>query len=154
MKHSGVYVFKWNAQHIGPTCTNILNYNYFSIRIQNAHSAICFMNFAKILTFSYTLHCKLNDLPDKLRTNTTSQFKICCLRDSCERRFTLDIPWYQRKRQIKITISELNFIIINIKVNDNYFNAGTIQLAVLLNSRDIRNYKNSNDFNTTQNSCR
>jgi len=43
----------------------------------------------------------------------------------------------QGKRQIKITISELNFIIINIKVNDNYFNAGIMQLAVPLNFRDI-----------------
>jgi len=43
----------------------------------------------------------------------------------------------QRKRQIKIMISELNFIIINIKVNDSYFNAGIIKLAVLLNFRDI-----------------
>jgi hypothetical protein len=43
----------------------------------------------------------------------------------------------QQKRQIKITISEFNFIIINIKVNDNYFNVGIIKLAVLLNFRDI-----------------
>jgi predicted methyltransferase len=43
----------------------------------------------------------------------------------------------QWKRQIKIMISEFNFIIINIKVDDNYFNAGIIKLAVLLNLRDI-----------------
>lgn len=88
-------VFQRNTQHTGPTCTNILNYYYFSIRIQTAHSAIYFMNFVKILTFSYTLHCKLNNLPDKLcKTNTARQFKICCLRDSWERWFTLDILWY------------------------------------------------------------
>jgi hypothetical protein len=43
----------------------------------------------------------------------------------------------QWKRQIKITISELTFITITTKVNDNYFNAGIIKLAVLLNVRDI-----------------
>jgi len=52
------------------------------------------MKFVKILTFSYTLHCELNDLPGKLKTNTTSQFRTCCLSDSCERWFTLDILWY------------------------------------------------------------
>jgi hypothetical protein len=73
--------------------------------------------------------------------------------------FTIEIYYnaqsYKRQiKQIKIMISELNFIIINTKVNDNYFNAGIIKLAVLLNFRDIWTYKNSNDFNTTQNSCR
>ena len=97
MKHSGVHVcvFQQDAQHTGPTWTNILNYYYFPIRIQTARSAVYFMNFVKIMTFFYTLHCKLSTFPKKLcKTNTTSQFKICCLRDSWERWLTLDIPWY------------------------------------------------------------
>jgi len=43
----------------------------------------------------------------------------------------------QQKGQIKITISESNFIIINIKVNDIYFYAAIIKMAVLLNFKDI-----------------
>jgi hypothetical protein len=115
-----VGVFQQNTQHTGPTCTNILNYYYFSIRIQTAHSVTYFMNSVKILTFSYTLHSKLNNFPDKLcKTNTASQFKMCCLRESCERWFTLDILGYAMEetdhssivKPTRCTISQIYFIL-------------------------------------------
>jgi len=153
-----VCVFQQNAQHTGATCTNILNYYYFSIRIQTAHSAIYFMNFFKILTFSYILQCKLNTLPDKLCTTTAaSQFNICCLRYSWQRWFTLDIL----QNATEGTDRNYDFwveLYYNLhKVNDSYFNAGIKKPAVLLNFRDIWTYKNIIAIAMTltlQNSCR